>query len=72
MKNMELKEYIKPRAVSLKVEWKLMKDDWSVPQGGGNGGDTDDNWAKQQDDIWDDDIPSEEDIEQPLNVFSEE
>jgi hypothetical protein len=72
MKNMELKEYIKPRAVSLKVEWKLMKDDWSVPQGGGNGGDTGDNWAKQQGDIWDDDISSEESTEQQTDIFSED
>jgi hypothetical protein len=72
MKNMELKEYIKPRAVSLKIEWKLMKDDWSVPQGGGNGGDTGDNWAKQQGDIWDDDISSEESTEQQTDIFSED
>lgn len=71
MKNMELKEYIKPRAVSLKVEWKLMKDDWSVPQGG-SGSDTGDNWAKQQDDIWDDDISSEEITEQQTDIFSED
>lgn len=71
MKNMELKEYIKPRAVSLKVEWKLMKDDWSVPQGG-SGSDTGDNWAKQQDDIWDDDISSEESTEQQTDIFSED
>lgn len=72
MKNMELKEYIKPRAVTLKVEWKLMKDDWSVPQGGGTGGDTGDNWAKQQDEIWDDDIYSEESTGQPTDIFPED